>query len=678
MSRHFRLERDPSGIHWLHFDHAGSGANVLDAEALEELDEMLVQAAQAQPRGLVILSAKPGGFVAGADVKAFAGMRDTEAVQRLILRAQEIFGRLEALAFPTVAAIHGYCLGGGLELALACRHRVATTEPETRIGFPEVKLGIFPGFGGTVRATRQAGHLNALTLMLSGRPVNGRKARRLGLVDLAVPRRQLREAARRLIEHPHARHAPPWYQRAAGLATLRPLVAAVLRRRVARKVRPDHYPAPFALIDHWRRTAGHPAAMYHSEAREVARLLTGDAAQNLIRVFLLNQRLKDLAPAGPVEARRVHVVGAGVMGGDIAAWCALQGLEVTLQDQALEPLGRATARAHGLWRKKLRDPRRVRAVADRWLPDPQGAGARGAGLVIEAIVEQQAIKNRLFKELEPRLAPGTLLATNTSSLPLESLGEGLAAPERLVGLHFFNPVARMPLVEVVHHPGTPPEILDQALAWVRRLDKLPLPVRSSPGFLVNRVLMPYLVEAVILLEEGVAPEAVDEAALAFGMPMGPVELADTVGLDIALAVARELARHYPLEVPGVLVRKVEAGRLGRKSGQGFYRWQQGKARKNRVKLTSRRLEELQDRLMLRLINEAVACLHDGVVSDADLLDAGLIFGTGFAPFRGGPLHWVRSQGVETVRERLDRLARRLGPRFRPHPGWQALAREDSA
>jgi len=539
MNGHFRIERDAQDLVWLTFDMADSPVNLLNEQTLESLDEALVTVAQTHPRGLALLSAKPGGFAAGADIHALGALRDPTHLVPHIERVHEILRRPEALAFPTVAVIHGHCVGGGLELALACRYRIARLDPATRLGLPEVRLGIFPGYGGTVRATRTIGHLQALELMLSGRSLGARAAERIGLVDLAVPERQLRQAACRLLLAPPRPHRAGWLRGTlAGLAPVRPVLAGILRRRLAAKAPPEHYPAPYALLRHWRRHAGRPTRMYHGEATEVARLLTTDTARNLIRVFKLQERLKGLGDRSLFRPRHVHVVGAGVMGGDIAAWCALCGLRVSLQDRSPELIGRAVQRAAGLFRTRLRDPYRIRAAMDRLMPDPRGYGVPRADVLIEAIYEDARAKRALYAELEPRMATQALLATNTSSIPLESLAEGLTRPERLVGLHFFNPVARMQLVEVVHSAHTDETVLARAAAFARHIDRLPLPVKSSPGFLVNRVLLPYLLEAVRLLEEGVPAPVIDRAAVDFGMPMGPVELADTVGLDICLAAAR--------------------------------------------------------------------------------------------------------------------------------------------
>ncbi len=674
MNRHFSIEKDAQGIAWVCFDSADSGANVLTEEVLEAFDQTLVQVAQMHPRGMVVISGKSSGFIAGADVKAFADVPGVASAEQHILRVHEIFHRLESMAFPTVAAISGFCLGGGLELALACDYRVCTKDADTRLGFPEVKLGIFPGYGGSVRATRLLGDIKALELMLGGRTLSGRAALRIGLVDQAVPRRQLRAAAMALIARNRRPRRAGWLKRLPRLFPLRPLSARLLAGQVAKRAARAHYPAPYELLDHWRACGGDESAMYASEARNVARLINASAAQNLIRVFLLQDRLKSEGNKADFDVRHVHVVGGGVMGGDIAAWCALRGQRVTLQDRAPEYLARAVERAHALFRHKLRDPYRVQAAIDRLMPDHHGSGVRSADVVIEAIFEDIDAKRALYGQLEPQMKSDALLATNTSSIPLATLGADLARPGRLVGLHFFNPVAKMPLLEIVHDQQTEAEALSKATAFARHIDKLPLKVRSSPGFLVNRVLMPYLLEAVELLEEGIPATLVDRAAVAFGMPMGPIELADTVGLDICLSVADKMAEALQNPVPTRLRELVEAGHLGRKSGQGFFVWRDGRAVKpaerGLVPLTE---PEISDRLILRLINESVACLREGIVADADLLDAGVIFGTGFAPFRGGPMHYAHSRGTGELQLRLNEFEDRFGQHFHADPGWAAFA-----
>jgi 3-hydroxyacyl-CoA dehydrogenase/enoyl-CoA hydratase/3-hydroxybutyryl-CoA epimerase len=669
--KHWRLERDADNIAWLIADKADASANTLNHEVVVELDAILASLEEEPPIGLVILSAKPGGFIAGADIHEFT-LIDTEAQAReLIHRGQGVVNRLEALAFPTVAMIHGFCLGGGLELALGCDYRVADDADTTRIGLPEVRLGIHPGFGGVARLPGLIGAPAAMDLMLSGRSLSARAAKKLGVVDHAVPARHLREAARSLINTRPQKHRATGWRALTNAAPLRPLLGAMLRKQVAAKARPEHYPAPYALIDLWVKHGGNRAAMLLGEEVSVARLVTGDTARNLIRVFHLQERLKTLGDKKLFEPKRVHVIGGGVMGGDIAAWCALCGMQVTVQDRKDETLAKVVQRAASLYHKKLKQPRLVTAALDRLMPDKHGRGVERADVVIEAIFEDVAAKQALYRDIEPRMKQGALLATNTSSIPLEILGEALEQPSRLVGIHFFNPVAQMQLVEIVRHAGTDPDAVARAMAFTRHIDRLPLPVASSPGFLVNRVLMPYLLEAVNLVAEGVSPQVVDEAALAFGMPMGPIALADTVGLDICLSVAEILSQRLHVEVPARLREMVGAGKLGLKSGEGFYRYEKGKAVTAKAAKSEYRPADVQDRLMLRLLNEARACLREGVVADADLLDAGIIFGTGFAPFRGGPLHAIESLGADALLEKMRNLHQSQGERFHPDESWLA-------
>lgn len=665
----WKLEIDADAIAWLQFDKQDAGTNVLSESVLEQFIAMLERLEQQPPQGLVICSGKPNGFIAGADVRAFSPMPSREAALELIRRGQRAFDRLEALPFPTLAMIHGFCLGGGLELALACDYRIAEDDDKTRLGLPEVRLGIHPGFGGSVRCVRLLGGLKAMDLMLTGRTVSARQAARLGLIDYAVPARQLRDAAKNLLNKVPAPRQPGRLDRWSNQRLVRPLLAPVLRRKVAKHARPDHYPAPYALIDVWERYADDKRRMLDAEAESVARLITGSTAQNLVRVFFLQERLKGLARATDSSIKHVHVIGAGVMGGDIAAWCALSGFQVTLQDQSPERIAPAMGRAAKLFKQRLKLPRRITAAWDRLIPDHQGRHVERADIVIEAIFEDQEVKQKLYREIEPRLRPDALLATNTSSIPLEELAPVLQHPERLVGLHFFNPVAKMQLVEIVRGRQTSDAVMQQTMAFTRAIDRLPLPVTSTPGFLVNRVLMPYLLEAVTLETEGVPAVLIDRAAVEFGMPMGPIELADTVGLDVCLHVAGILAAALGVEVPERLEELVSEGRLGRKSGSGFYTWRNGKPIKPRPEGNRRLPVDATDRMMLRLLNEAQACLREGVVSDADLLDVGMIFATGFAPFRGGPLQHIATRGKEQTRQRLAELAARYGERFTPDPGW---------
>jgi len=663
---HWRLEKDRDNIGWLYFDKADSGANALSADVLEELDLILKNLLEEKLQGLVILSAKPNGFIAGADIKEFTKLKDSSAAEKLIRSGQSVFDRLENMPFPTVSQIHGFCLGGGLELALACRYRVAEDHHRTRLGLPEVKLGIHPGFGGTVRLPRLVGAPKAMELMLTGRAIDARKAKKIGLVDYVVPLRNLKKMSVICIKNNPPVQKPSLTLRLTNSTFVRPFLKKALLKNIKKRVKKDHYPAPYAMIDLWSSHAGNSKKMLVEEAHSVAGLITGTTAQNLVRVFFLMERLKSMGRGTDFAASHVHIIGAGIMGGDIAAWCALQGLRVTLQDREAKYIAPAMKRAYKLFRKRLRIPRLVQNAMDRLMPDIHGrTGLHHADVVIEAIYENAEAKQDLFRTIEPVIKPDALLATNTSSIPLEELHRALSKPERLVGLHFFNPVAKMQLVEIVSAASTGSDEVSKATAFTRQIDRLPLPVQSTPGFLVNRVLMPYLLEAVSMIEEGISPVDIDRAAVDFGMPMGPILLADTVGLDICLHVAEIISKGLNITIPNQLRTLVKAGKLGKKSGQGFYSDKKGEQIAPAASSSGALPRDLTDRLILRLVNESVSCLNEGVVKDADLLDAGIIFGTGFAPFRGGPLHYRYTEGIYNLSHRLRELEEHYGKRFHP-------------
>ena len=670
----WRLERGDDGIATLTIDRPGGSANTLGKPVLLELEARIAELAAAPPKGLVIRSGKSSGFIAGADIREFTSFKDAEEALAHIKVGQRVFDKLEALPCPSVAAIAGFALGGGLELALACTYRIGVNDSRLSLGLPEVQLGIHPGFGGTVRAVRLLGVRAAMELMLTGKPLRADRALAVGLVDRLVAADELDGAARKILQERPAPHRPPLTDRLMNLPGVRGLLRASLEARVARQARRDHYPAPYAIIDLWVRYGARGERAFDAEARSIAKLFTTEAARGLVRMFLLQDRLKALGGKTPAPLKRVHVIGAGVMGGDIAAWCALRGLEVTLQDREQKYIDPALARADKLFEKRIRDPGERAAAKTRLKADVPGDGVPTADVLIEAIFEDLDAKRALYAKAEPRLAPGAVLCSNTSSLTLELLAEKLADPGRLVGLHFFNPVAQMPLIEVIHSAQTRPEPLAAAMAFARKLDKLPLPCRSGPGFLVNRVLFPYLHEALFAAGEGVPLALIDRVAVEFGMPMGPIELSDVVGLDVALHVGEIITRELGREMPPYAARLrelVAAKKLGRKSGEGFYTWQDGKAVRENV--TASVPPDLSDRLILSLLNECAACLREQVVADADLLDAGVVFGTGFAPFRGGPLNYARTRGVANVVARLRELEQRYGARFHADAGWSALA-----
>jgi len=667
---HWQAELRPDGVLVLSFDRAGEQVNTFSQDVLIELDTLLERLALDPPRAVVLRSAKEKGFIAGADIREFAEFDRKGTIADAIRRGQQVFQRLAELPCPTVAAIHGFCMGGGTEISLACDYRIASNDPSTRIGLPEVNLGIYPGWGGSVRLPRLVGAPAAMDMMLTGRNLSASAAKAIGLVDRVVAPAVLLDEAVKLALEGHAR---PFAQRIKAWITntwpARQLLAPMMVKQVARKARREHYPAPYLLVETWRRSGGGIQSLLEAERRSVVKLAGTPAARNLTRVFFLMERLKGLGGKDPHGISRVHVVGAGVMGGDIAAWAAYKGFEVTLQDREQRFIDGALARARELFARKVKDEAKRADVAARLKSDLAGDGVDDADLVIEAIIEDADAKRALYQAIEPKLKPDALLATNTSSIPLDELRGHIARPSQFAGLHFFNPVAQMPLVEIVRHDAMSPRTEQRLAAFCRALDKFPVPVAGTPGFLVNRLLFPYMLEAATAYAEGIPGAVIDRAAVAFGMPMGPIELIDTVGLDVAYGVGQELAPFLGLEIPAALSSPPEPGKRGRKDGQGLYAWENGKPKKPEVPKDYRAPEDLQDRLILPLVNEAVAALHEGVVADADLLDAGVIFGTGFAPFRGGPIQYVRETGVEAILERLGALQARYGGRFAPKAGW---------
>lgn len=668
--QHWGTREEEDGTVVLTLDRAHSSVNAISRAVLDELGQIVERLAIEKPCGVILHSGKPGGFAVGADIKAFVEYARHDTVLENIEHGQRVYESLARLPCPTVAAVHGVCMGGGTELILACHQRVAVDDDRTRIALPEVMLGIHPGWGGTARLPRLVGATEALRMMLTGRSLSARHALALGMVDKLTGADELLAEARAMLRRPQPR---PFARRIRAWVTntwpARQILAPIMARQTAAKVRREHYPAPFAMIDVWKRGGDDIRQRLKLEAHSVARLARTATAQNLIRIFFLQERLKGQAGGVDAAIRHVHVVGAGVMGGDIAAWVAFKGFEVTLQDREMKFIQPALDRARQLCVKKLKTPEKVAETCLRLRADVDGKGVAGADLVIEAIHENAEAKRELYARVEPHFPAGGILASNTSSIPLDALRRELKAPQHFLGLHFFNPVAQMPLVEVVRHDQLDPLVEKRALAFCKAIGKLPVAVKGTPGFLVNRILMPYLLEALRMYSEGVPGSILDREARKFGMPMGPIELADTVGLDVCASVGRELAPFLGLELPPGLDATPETGKRGKKDGQGLYLWQDGKPRKPPVEDNYQAPPDVQERMILPMVNEAIACLADGVVDDADLLDAGVIFGTGFAPFRGGPIQYARSEGVDVLKARLERLAREHGPRFAPKAGW---------
>lgn len=661
----FRLEIDDERVATLTFDQPGSSANVFNEATLLELDDHLQTIeGSVSLAGLIICSAKPTIFIAGADLKELAETTGP-ALSDLITLGQNVFERLASLAITTVAAIDGACAGGGCELTLACDWRVASDSNRTRIGLPETQLGIIPAWGGCTRLPALLGLPRALQLILSGKLLKPTAARTKGLIDEVVPTEYLLTYARSFL----ARGKRRTIRRS--LLHNR-LTVAIIKRKVRAQIRArtrGHYPAPFKALEVASRSLSTTALLSRRNEREAILELAGlPETRNLTRLFFLSDHAKKLTipDAHPAEVHRAAVVGAGVMGAGIAYRLSVRGLRIILQDISSEALARGLGRIESHYAKAVKQGVMSKVDAARGLDritvisDP--VPLRNMDLVIEAATENLKIKRRIFEDLSLRAGPHTILATNTSALPLRKLSASVDHPERLVGLHFFNPVHRMQLVEVVRASQTSPDTLATAVKFVQSIGKLPVVVADRPGFLVNRILLPYLLQASLLFERGGDPVAVDRSMLDFGMPMGPLRLLDEVGLDVALHVAKTLSRAFPdrMSVPLLVERLVREGNLGVKSGAGFYLYDERGPRPNPGALdlrgpTQALPDNLGQQLARAMVGEARRCLAEGVVDSPDDIDLAMILGTGFPPFRGGPLRYGRDAGLLRPRRTAEAI-----------------------
>ncbi|MFC7336224.1 3-hydroxyacyl-CoA dehydrogenase NAD-binding domain-containing protein [Haloferula chungangensis] len=631
----------------LTFDREGSSANIFDTQTIGELSSMIDRLQDAtHTTGLIICSAKPTIFVAGADLKELTSLRG-EALSQMIKAGQNVFNRIADLPFTSVAAIHGACVGGGFELALACDWRVASDSSKTRIGLPETQLGILPAWGGSTRLPDLIGLQDALKVILSGKLSKASAAKHKGLVDETVPVEHLMSEAKKYVTKGkrHLTHNPLTHNHG---------VAAIARRmahaELIEKTR-GHYPGPEAALEVVANSIGESRDVsLKSEHDAILRLSELPETKQLIHLFFLQERARkhQHSTAEAKSVRRLGVVGSGVMGSGIAYWLSSRGLQVTLQDISHEALahGMESIRhqyAEATKRHIFTKIESARAL-DRIHPSGGGANLRNCDLIIEAAVEELSIKQKIFADLSSHSRPDTLLATNTSALPIHHLIPHVSHPERLLGLHFFNPVHRMQLVEVVRTETSSDETVATAVAFVRKIGKLPVVVKDSPGFLVNRILMPYLVEAASLFERGGDPDDIDSTMLDYGMPMGPLRLLDEVGLDVALHVAETLSAAYPdrMRVPGIIRKLVEAGFVGRKAGSGFYNYDDDDDTTNAAALdlceeTIPIPLDTQQRLADLLTDEAQRCLDEGIAESADDINLAMVLGTGYPAFRGGPL-----------------------------------------
>lgn len=690
------LEIDGDGVAFFTFDDAGRRVNVLTHAMLTRLaalvDVIQGEVRAGRVRGVVIRSGKPGTFIAGADIDEIARVDDPADGTAKARMGQQVFQRLHGLPVSTVAAIDGTCLGGGTELALACTTRVASDRPETRIGLPEVRLGIIPGFGGTVRLPRLVGLRAAAQMILTGKTVTVRRAQRVGLIDERVPSAVLDERARQLALEPAGASGERRARRRGLLARLleeaapgRSVILWQARRRVLRETA-GHYPAPLTAIEVLGATATLPLEQaLEREAEAVGPLVVGDVCKNLIHVFRLLEGAKKAGPAGLTTrpATQAAVLGAGTMGGGIAQLLAYKALPVRLKDIRAEAISLGLRHARGLFERQVRRGRLERRQAEQGMariaPTLDYSGFGRADIVIEAVVERLDVKRQVLREIEERVPPECVLASNTSALSISELQHALERPEKLCGMHFFNPVHRMPLVELVRGTATSEETLATVFALTLRLDKTPLIVNDGPGFLVNRLLAPYMNEAGWLLADGASVEAIDGALISFGMPMGPLRVLDEVGLDVSRHVAEVLYEAFGdrMRPAPPLAALERTDRLGRKGGLGFYRYEAGEekgvdpaiytALGDSIAAERREIspDVVQDRAVLAMINEAARVLEDGVVDGPGDVDLGIITGAGFPPFRGGLLRYADTLGTDTVLARLDRYERELGPRFHP-------------
>ncbi|MEN3941415.1 3-hydroxyacyl-CoA dehydrogenase NAD-binding domain-containing protein [Prosthecobacter sp. SYSU 5D2] len=670
--RHFRLIMDENDTAWITFDMAGSAANVWNETTLREFDLCLdALSRQGSVKALILSSAKDKIFVAGADLKAVRSA-PVRRVETLIERGQAVFNRLAALPCPKIALIHGACLGGGLEVTLACNARIASDSSHTRLGLPETQLGLIPAWGGSTRLPRLLGLPAALDLIVSGRQLKPRQALWRGLVDKVVPREHLEAAARHMVAHGLPDRVQPLSHTFWKLPGIRQALAHHVRGQVMAKTR-GLYQAPLRAIE----VAVNASVLPMNKALEQERHAILDLAltpqtEHLIDVFFRKEEAsKKPHPRGvSLTIHDVAVIGAGVMGSGIAHWIASKGNHVLMQDVSTQSLGSGLNRVNQLLKEGVKrraiTQKDLRDSLDRITPEHEPVPLTRYPLIIEAATEDMVLKKKIFANLAERAGPDAILATNTSALSVTELARSLPHPERVIGLHFFNPVHRMPLVEIIVTEDTSDDVIATAVTFVQRLGKTPVVVKDSPGFVVNRILMPYLMEAVRLHESGISADIIDEAMLEFGMPMGPMRLLDEIGLDVAAHVASTLCVAYPdrMAPSDLLNLMVAEGKLGKKSGEGFYKHGQSKLPRKRDKIKDHtQVEQVQHRLALLISNEAARCADEGLTRDPADIDLAMILGTGYPPSRGGPLSWIHEYGADNASVELRLLASSTPP---PH------------
>ena len=733
------LETRRDGLAFLIFDRPHDKVNLLTAPVVAVLEILIDQAAHDKNvRGLVVMSAKPASFIAGADVNEIRALQSIQEAEQASRKGQRLFNAIERLPFPVVAAINGTCLGGGTELVLSCHFRIVADDPRVEIGLPEVRLGIMPGWGGTQRLPRLVGIGPGLDMILTGRSASAKRAVTIGLADDKAPPETLLEAAEKLVMdaaegrcRPRRRLQDSVFARVNPIFQVRLAVASqIARRNLRARVNETHYPAPYRALEAVIHGLRHGMdAGLQREAELLGPLAAGRTSKNLVSIFLMQRAARrdpgvDDPAIRPREVRATAVIGAGVMGGGIAQALARSGLPVRLKDIDPGALSRGMRHAQEVYREETRKGRLTRRECSQMLariqPTLEYTGLRRCDVVIEAVVESLAIKHKVLREVEAVVPEGFIFATNTSSLPIDAVGKEARRPEDVVGLHFFNPVHKMPLVEVIRGPRTSQEAVATAVALAKRIGKTPVVVGDAPGFLVNRILMTYLGEALVMLEEGAMIEEIDRVMLDFGMPMGPLALLDQIGVDVANHVAGVLSEAFRDRAPRSTALQIlkDKGWLGRKTGQGFYLYPDGPddggaagpgaggdgpGARARPPRRARRSEgpprdvneavyglisarprhhldagPTETRLVLPMINEAARCLETGIVANPPRVDLAMVLGTGFPPFRGGLLRHADALGLTAVVQGLEALAGRHGPRFLATRLLLEMAREGRA
>lgn len=648
-SKHFCLEVDAQGIGWLTFDSPDSAANVWNEETLRELNHQLETIEQdSRLKALVLRSAKERIFVAGADLKAIQTM-SPERLNDFIWLGQTVFERLARLKMTKVAAIHGACMGGGFEVTLACDWRIASDHDSTKIGLPETQLGILPAWGGSTRLPRMLGVRKALGLITTGKLLNAAAAKHAGLVSHVVAAENLPILARRLAlgKRPVTRF------KLENLPPLPLLVGSIAKRQALAKTR-GLYPAITKAIEVVTHAVnGSIEAGMKLERDAVAELIKGRVAPRLIELFFKREEAnKHPAATGKaVTIQDATVIGAGIMGSGIAHTLASRGVRVLMTDVSMESLARGIERIQGIVagavRRRIITKVQGRDTLDRISTTQTPVPLARHHLIIEAATESMELKKKIFADLAARVSSDTILATNTSALSVAELAHTVPHPERVIGLHFFNPVHRMPLVEIITLPETSADVIATAIKFVQKAGKTPVIVKDSPGFLVNRILVPYLMEAVRLHEKGIPVKDIDNAMLEFGMPMGPLRLLDEIGLDVATHVAKTLATAFPERFPksDALDKMVAGGQLGKKSGQGFYRYEKDREITPGINPAMPQHKGIQNDLALLISREAMRCLDEGIARSAEDIDLAMVLGTGYPPFRGGPIAFARDSGI---------------------------------